>query len=114
MKQKYETKIYNNNQEITDKDELIKTNMRADIYKNGIKIKEYILVVTGDCNGTGTVNVSDLTSLMMSIAEEKATNNKNEAKILKNAFMLSVDLNNNERLNVADITMLTMNIAKQK
>ena len=109
----YEIRIYNNNQEITNNKDIIKTNMRMEVYKNNQKIDEYILVVKGDCNASGTTNVADLTKLMMNVAESLATN-KDESKILTGAFKFAVDLNRDGILNASDITLLSKYIADNK
>ena len=87
--------------------------MRAEVYIDDVKVNEYILVVQGDCNGTGTVNVSDLTTLMVSVVEAKA-DNKKEDSILKGAFKQAVDFNESETLNISDITLLSKYRANKK
>ena len=98
--------------EITDNSAKIGTGMKIEITLNDEKV-EYMLVVIGDCNGSGTTNVADLTKLMMSRAESLA-DNKDENKILKGAYSEAADLNNDGRISVADITKLCMYIAENK
>ena len=86
--------------------------MTLEIALNNEK-EEYTLVVIGDCNGSGTTNVADLTKLMMSRAESLA-DNKDENKILKGAYAEAADLNNDGKISVADITKLCMFIAENK
>ena len=98
--------------EIADKNAKIGTGMTLEIALNNEK-EEYTLVVIGDCNGSGTTNVADLTKLMMSRAESLA-DNKDENKILKGAYAEAADLNNDGKISVADITKLCMFIAENK
>ena len=44
--------------------------MKIAITLNDEKV-EYMLVVIGDCNGSGTTNVADITKLCIYIAENK-------------------------------------------
>ena len=105
-------KIKNTTTEITDENTKIGTGMILEISLNNEK-KEYTLVVIGDCNGSGTTNVADLTKLMMSRAESLA-DNKDESKILKGSYAEAVDLNNDGKISVADITLLCKFIAENK
>ncbi len=99
---------------VEDENEYVKTDMLIEIREiNGFTGFRGGLVVTGDCNGTGTTNVADVTTLMMSIAEELAEN-KDESKILKGAYKKAVDLNENDEINSADLTQLLMFIAENK
>ena len=98
--------------EIADRNAKIGTGMTLEISFNNEK-EEYTLVVIGDCNGSGTTNVADLTKLMMSRAESLA-DNKDENKILKGAYAEAADLNNDGKISVADITKLCMFIAENK
>lgn len=91
----------------------IGTGMWTQIYKGDNKTGEYEIIVTGDCNGNGDVNVSDLTTLMVSIAESKSTK-PTESKILNGAKKIAVDLSGDNKLSVADITKLSMYIASNK
>ena len=95
-----------------DENTKIGTGMILEISLNNEK-KEYTLVVIGDCNGSGTTNVADLTKLMMSRAESLA-DNKDESKILKGSYAEAVDLNNDGKISVADITLLCKFIAENK
>ncbi len=98
---------------ISNDAEYVKTNMKMIVRKDGNTVGEYILVVIGDCNGSGTTNVSDLTKLMISIAENLATD-KDETKILKGAYEKAMDLNEDRMINVSDITKLCEFIANHK
>ena len=104
--------IKNKTTEITDINAKICTGMILEISLNNEK-QEYTVVVIGDCNGSGTTNVADLTKLMMSRAESLA-DNKDENKILKGAYAEAADLNNDGKISVADITKLCMFIAENK
>ena len=79
----------------------------------GEESKTYTLAVTGDCNGDGKVRVGDLTTMMVSIAENLAAN-KDTSKILGGAWLKAVDLNADEKLSVSDITMLKILIVENK
>ena len=105
-------KVKKEETEITDNKVKIGTGMKIEITLNDEKV-EYMLVVIGDCNGSGTTNVADLTKLMMSRAESLA-DNKDESKILKGAYAEAADLNNDGKISVADITKLCMYIAENK
>ena len=105
-------RIKNKTTEITDINAKIGTGMILEISLNNEK-QEYTVVVIGDCNGSGTTNVADLTKLMMSRAESLA-DNKDENKILKGAYAEAADLNNDGKISVADITKLCMFIAENK
>ena len=105
-------KVKKEETEITDNRAKIGTGMKIEITLNDEKV-EYMLVVIGDCNGSGTTNVADLTKLMMSRAESLA-DNKDENKILKGAYAEAADLNNDGKISVADITKLCMYIAENK
>ena len=105
-------KVKKEETEITDNRAKIGTGMKIEITLKDEKV-EYMLVVIGDCNGSGTTNVADLTKLMMSRAESLA-DNKDESKILNGAYAEAADLNNDGKISVADITKLCMYIAENK
>lgn len=107
-----EIKIYKDGIEVVDKKLKIATGMMAKVI-NEDKMKEYILIVDGDCNGDSKVNVADLTILINSIAEN-LSENKNTNKMLKGAYNVAVDLNGDGKVNVSDMTLLCMLIAKSK
>lgn len=107
-----ELKIYKENDEETDKTKKIATGMIIKATK-GTQEKTLIVVVKGDCNGSGTCNVSDLTKLKVSRAESLATN-KDETKILTGAFARAMDFNKDGKLSASDITNLCKYIAENK
>ncbi len=114
IKEEYEIELYDlEGNIVTNEEENIKTNMKMIAKKDGETVGEYLLVVIGDCNGTGTTNVADITTLMMSVAENLAEN-KDESKILKGAYKKAADLNKTSEINSADITSLLMFIAENK
>lgn len=60
----YEVEVYNKDGEKeTKEEEKIKTNMKIEIKKDGEKIAEYTLIVTGDVTGDGEANFTDILSI---------------------------------------------------
>lgn len=114
IRQQYQVEIYDiENNKVLDEKDNVKTGMKMKVYINEKEQREYILIVTGDCNANGTTNVADLTKLMMSRAESLSTN-KDNAKILKGEYAKAGDLNGDGKISVADITKLCMFIAENK
>ncbi len=107
-----EIKVYKETTEITNKETKIGTGMTIKVSK-GTEERIYTVIVKGDCNGSGTTNVADLTKLMMSRAESLATN-KDESKILKGIYEIAVDLNEDGKISIGDITKLSIFIAENK
>lgn len=105
-------KVYKEETEQTDKTKKITTGMIIKLTK-GEQEKTLVVVVKGDCNGSGTCNVSDLTKLKVSRAESLATN-KDETKILTGAFARAMDFNKDGKLSASDITNLCKYIAENK
>lgn len=83
----------------------IRTNMKIKI-KNGQEEKEYVLVVKGDLNADGKVNVLDIMKLLQHVAETQATNQRDESKILKGAYLLAADINKDGKTGTPDIVYL--------
>ena len=107
-----EIEIYKGEEKVTENTAKVGTGMIIRVTK-GTKTKEYTIVVTGDCNGNGTMNVADLTKLMMSRAES-LSNNKDENKILKGVYEKAVDLNKDGKISISDVTKMCMYIAENK
>ena len=107
-----EIKVYKEGIEVENTDTNIGTGMVLKVKLNEQEV-EYQAVVIGDSNGNGTLNVSDLTTLMESRAESLGTN-RNESKILKGAYEKAVDLNGDGKISVSDITNLCKYIAEHK
>ncbi|MGN1299501.1 MAG: leucine-rich repeat domain-containing protein [Candidatus Scatovivens sp.] len=103
----------NKDQKVSNSSDIVKTGMKLKVSLNG-QIKEYVLIVKGDCNGNGKCNVSDLTTMMLSISESLGTEAKDESKILKQAYAKAADINGDGRINVVDITRMSMLIAEKK
>lgn len=101
-----EMKIYDlDGKELKDLDSKITTNMKIKI-KNGQEEKEYVLVVKGDLNADGKVNVLDIMKLLQHVAETQATNQRDESKILKGAYLLAADINKDGKTGTPDIVYL--------
>lgn len=102
-----EIKVFDKNgKEIKDAiNNKITTNMKIKI-KNGQEETEYVLVVRGDLNSDGKVNVLDIMKLLQHIAETQATNKKDDTKILKGAYLLASDINKNGKTGTLDIVQL--------
>lgn len=107
-----EVQLYTKDSQLIETDEELATGMKIKI-SFGEESKTYTLAVTGDCNGDGKVRVGDLTTMMVSIAENLAAN-KDTSKILGGAWLKAVDLNADEKLSVSDITMLKILIVENK
>ena len=107
-----EIKVYKEGTEVENPDTNIGTGMVIEISLNEETV-QYQAVVIGDCNGNGTTNVADLTTLMQSRAESLGTN-RDESKILRGAYEKAVDLNEDGRISVSDITNLCRYIAENK
>lgn len=81
------------------------TGMKIKI-KNEEEELEYVLVVTGDLNSDGKVNVLDIMKLLQHVAETQATNEKDDTRILKDAYLLAADINKDGKTGTLDIVQL--------
>lgn len=81
------------------------TNMKIKI-KNGQEETEYVLIVRGDLNSDGEINILDIMKLLQHVAETQATNQKDEAKILNGAYLLAADISKDGKTGLQDITQL--------
>lgn len=58
-----ETKLYKGETQITDTSKKLGTGMRIEIEKEGNQKQEYIIIVTGDCNGDGEADIKDMVKI---------------------------------------------------
>lgn len=86
-------KVYKGDEAITKNNTIITTNMKL-ILIIGNTEKEYILVVTGDVDGNGKADLTDI------LAINKQRLNK---ATLSGAFVLAGDVDRNDKVNLTDI-----------
>lgn len=107
-----DVKVYTKDGVLIEKNEKLATGMNVEISLGNEKLF-FTIAIEGDCNGDGKVRVGDLTTMMVSVAENLASN-KDTSKILDGAWKQAVDFNGDGKLNVSDITKLKILIAESK
>ena len=107
-----DVKVYTKDGVLIEKNEKLATGMKVEISLGNEQLF-YTIAIEGDCNGDGKVRVGDLTTMMVSVAENLASN-KDTSKILDGAWKQAVDFNGDGKLNVSDITKIKILIAESK
>ena len=88
-----EVKIYDKDQVVQDENEILKTGMRLELNLENEK-ETYIIVVNGDLNCDGKVNILDM------VVMNKHRLNK---KILEGEYLVAGDVTGDNKINIRDI-----------
>lgn len=94
----YDIEIYDLDNQKIKTDDLIFTGSITKVVQNGEVVDEYINIVKGDINGTGTVTVADVSMLYSHV---RGTNSIN-----KDYYLMAGDTNNSSSITVADVSKI--------
>ena len=84
--------VYNKNTAVSEKS-LLGTGMCARIMKDNILVKEYTVIVTGDTNGDGKINITDMIAAKAGVLKKSN---------LSGAYAKACDVNGDGKINITD------------
>jgi hypothetical protein len=96
--------IIDKNDKRVDKEEYVGTGMKARFELNG-EINEYLICVTGDANGDGEINVTDLIAVRAHLLNKKK---------LEGIYFTAADVNNNGEINITDYIAINADVLNKK
>lgn len=95
--------VYQNNQKVLG-DTLVATGMKACIINEGVVIKEYTIIVTGDTNGDGKINITDMIAVKASVLKKST---------LSGVYAQAGDVNGDGKINITDFIKTKAHILKK-
>lgn len=89
---------------VIDKNSLLGTGMTVDIIYNNNVVRSYFTVVTGDTNGDGKINITDMIAIKANILKKSK---------LDGVYLEAADVNGDGKINITDFIKVKASLLKK-
>ena len=103
LNEKDYVKVYSNNQQVADT-AVLATGMNACIMDGNTVVKKYSVIVTGDTNGDGKINITDMIAVKANILKKT---------LLNGVYKDAADVNGDGKINVTDFIKIKATLLKK-
>lgn len=103
LNEKNYVKVYNNNQVVADS-AVLATGMQACVMDGNTVVKKYSIIVTGDTNGDGKMNITDMIAIKANILKKT---------LLNGVYEDAADVNGDGKINVTDFIKIKAALLKK-
>ena len=103
LNEKNYVKVYQNNQVVSDS-VVLATGMEARVMDGNTVVKKYSIIVTGDTNGDGKMNITDMIAIKANILKKT---------LLNGVYEDAADVNGDGKINVTDFIKIKAALLKK-